>query len=137
MSYFLLYVRLSYLFFEMKTRFRSLLSLSLAIGLCHPLKASLPNILPTFPRFFSFSSTLTSFALTPPSSMSSESTHPGEITLHGMVSLKNRRPAPGKPNTYIYDATFRCSEQTKDGVVSFHHYIGQDRSRKLDDLYDI
>ena len=69
--------------------------------------------------------------------MTSDTAQPGEITLHGMASLENRRPAPGKPNTYIFDATFRCSDQCKDGVASLRHYIGQDHSRKLDDLYDI
>lgn len=69
--------------------------------------------------------------------MSVDSPQPGEITLHGLVSLENRHPAPGKPNTYIYDVIFSCSGQTTDGIASCRHYIGQDRTKKLDDVYDV
>jgi hypothetical protein len=69
--------------------------------------------------------------------MSADSPQPSEITLHGLVSLENHRPAPGKPNTFIFDTVFPCIAQTADGVANCQHYIGQDRSKKLDNVYDI
>ena len=69
--------------------------------------------------------------------MSSPQPHPGEITLHGLVNLENRRAAPGKPNTFIFDGTFPCPDQTNDGVASLRHYIGVDKDKKLDNVYDI
>lgn len=62
---------------------------------------------------------------------------PGEITLQGLTSLENRRPAPGKPNSYIYDAVFPCTELSRDGVGSFRHYVGEDKTKKQEDIYDI
>ena len=62
---------------------------------------------------------------------------PCEITLHGLTSLENRRPAPGKPKTYIYDAIFPCTELSRDAVGSFRHYVGDDNTKKQDDVYDI
>jgi hypothetical protein len=54
-----------------------------------------------------------------------------------MASLANWCSAPGKPNTYIYDTLFPSTDNTADSVGSFHHYIGQDRTKKMDDVYDI
>lgn len=65
------------------------------------------------------------------------STHPGEIILSGLTSLDSRRPVPGKPYSFIYDATFTCADTTTDGVGSYRCYVGQDLSKKQDDLYDV
>ena len=69
--------------------------------------------------------------------MTAESPQPGEITLHGLVNLDNRRPVPGKPNSFVFDAIFCCLEQTRDGVGSLRHYIGIDKDKKTNDVYDI
>ncbi|KAF8268510.1 hypothetical protein EI94DRAFT_1800326 [Lactarius quietus] len=62
---------------------------------------------------------------------------PGDVILHGMVSLENHCPTPGKPNSFIYNTLFSCSDTTAEIVSSFRHYIGQDYTKKLDDVYDI
>ncbi|KAF8266510.1 hypothetical protein EI94DRAFT_1803038 [Lactarius quietus] len=69
--------------------------------------------------------------------MSSQGPHPGEVVLHSMVSLENRQTAPGKPNTFIYDGLFPCSDTASDAVGSFRYYVGQDHTKKLDDVYKI
>lgn len=62
---------------------------------------------------------------------------PGELVLHGLTSLENRRAAPGRPNSYIYDAVFPLSDESRDGVGSLMHYVGPDKNQKMDDVYDI
>ena len=71
--------------------------------------------------------------------MSSE-TNNCMVALRGMTTLKNRRPLPGKPGHYIYDALFTCAKprnSEEDGIGSFRHYIGKDDSLKQDGTYDI
>ena len=51
-----------------------------------------------------------------------------QITLHGMVTLKNCQGHPEKPNTYIYNGLFTCAEVTgynDVGIGSIWHYIGK------------
>jgi hypothetical protein len=60
-----------------------------------------------------------------------------EIALHGLASLENRRAAPGKPNTFIYNAVFKCLDTVEDGIGSFWHYVGPDKSKKQEDVYEI
>jgi hypothetical protein len=60
-----------------------------------------------------------------------------EIALHSLASLENRRAAPGKPNTFIYDAVFKCLDAFEDGIGSFRHYVGLDKSKKQDNVYEI
>jgi hypothetical protein len=62
--------------------------------------------------------------------------HPGEILLSGIASLDNRRPVPGKPYSFIYDATFTCADAA-DGIGSFRCFVGSNASKKQDDLYDL
>jgi hypothetical protein len=69
--------------------------------------------------------------------MATEQPQPGEISLHGFASLENRRAAPGKPNTFIFDTVFSCSDQVREGIASCRRYIGQDKTKFLDDVYEI
>jgi hypothetical protein len=58
-----------------------------------------------------------------------------EIKLAGMTTLKNRRPLPDKPNTYVYDAVF--SSGVDDAIGNFRHYVGPDNSEKDDGTYEV
>ena len=69
--------------------------------------------------------------------MSAEGPQPGEITLHGVLILANRRAVPGKPNSFVFDAIFPCSAETRDCIGSFRHYIGAEQDQKLDDIYEV
>ena len=61
-----------------------------------------------------------------------------DIVLRGMTTLRNHRPLPDKPLTYVYDGLFSCAEQLdKDGVGVFQHFIGKDASLKRDGTYEI
>lgn len=62
------------------------------------------------------------------------------VTIHGMAMLKNRRQLPEKANTYVFDGLFSCAEATnndKDGIGSFRHYMGRNKRLKPDGTYDI
>ncbi|KAH9017684.1 hypothetical protein EDB85DRAFT_1897523 [Lactarius pseudohatsudake] len=67
----------------------------------------------------------------------SETVTPGCISLSGLVSLENRRAVPGKPYTFIFDATFTCADTAADGIGSFRTYVGRDKTKKQDDTYEI
>ncbi|KAF8269201.1 hypothetical protein EI94DRAFT_1904871 [Lactarius quietus] len=60
----------------------------------------------------------------------------GDVILHGLMSLENRRPLPDKPNTFIYNTIFSCAESDDNGVGSFRHYIGTDKNKKQDGFYE-
>ncbi|KAH9041358.1 hypothetical protein EDB85DRAFT_1886563 [Lactarius pseudohatsudake] len=63
---------------------------------------------------------------------------PACIVLHGLTNLQQHRPVPGKGNTFIYDAIFTCGDASvDDGVGSFRCYVGQDKSKKADDVYEL
>ncbi|KAF8260010.1 hypothetical protein EI94DRAFT_1706626 [Lactarius quietus] len=60
----------------------------------------------------------------------------GDVILHSLMSLENHWPLPNKPNTFIYDAIFSCTDSDNDGVGSFCHYIGTDKNKKQDGFYE-
>ena len=66
---------------------------------------------------------------------------PGEILLCGLARLENRRSVPEKPYTQTYtctyDAVFKCADGSPDGIGSFRHHVGADKTRKLDEVYEI
>ncbi|KAH9017184.1 hypothetical protein EDB85DRAFT_1897777 [Lactarius pseudohatsudake] len=52
-------------------------------------------------------------------------------------SLENCRPVPGKPYTFIYDASFTCADTPVNGRGSFRFYVGRDKTKKQDNTYEI
>jgi hypothetical protein len=82
----------------------------------------------------------TPYSLDPLHATMSEKPSNSRITLHGITMLKNRRPVPEKPNSFIYDGLFSCAElieQNEDGIGSFRHYVGRNTKLKRDGTYDI
>ncbi|KAF8265977.1 hypothetical protein EI94DRAFT_1702080 [Lactarius quietus] len=67
--------------------------------------------------------------------MSSIPPQQGDIILHGLMSLENHHPLLDKLNTFIYDAIFSCTDSDNDGIGSFRHYIGTDKTNKQDGFY--
>ncbi len=55
-----------------------------------------------------------------------------------MTMLENRRAVPEKPYSFIYDAIFTCAENPAvDGIGSFRCFVGRDKTKKQDNLYQI
>ncbi|KAI9445708.1 hypothetical protein BJY52DRAFT_1194108 [Lactarius psammicola] len=66
---------------------------------------------------------------------------PGLIVFVGCATLDNKRPIPQKPLSFVYDATFTCSDPPtagEEGVGSFRHYVGsRSPDEKANGIYDI
>ncbi|KAH9015616.1 hypothetical protein EDB84DRAFT_1443384 [Lactarius hengduanensis] len=69
--------------------------------------------------------------------MSKDGLNPGRIELFGMTSLEERRAVPGKGYSCVYDAVFTCADSGRDGVGSFRTYVGRDKNKKKDGVYEI
>ncbi len=69
--------------------------------------------------------------------MPAEPLNPARITLNGLALLENRRAVLGKPYSFIYDASFTCMDTVTDGIGSFRCFVGRDKTKKQDDLYEI
>ncbi|KAH9032992.1 hypothetical protein EDB85DRAFT_1156842 [Lactarius pseudohatsudake] len=69
--------------------------------------------------------------------MSKDGLNPGRVELCGMASLEERRAVPAKGYSYIYDAIFTCADSASDGVGSFRTYVGRDKNKKKDGVYEI
>ncbi|KAH9026337.1 hypothetical protein EDB83DRAFT_2319838 [Lactarius deliciosus] len=69
--------------------------------------------------------------------MSKDGLNPGRIELFGMTSLEERRAVPGKGYSCVYDAIFTCADSGRDGIGSFRTYVGRDKNKKKDGVYEI
>ncbi|KAH9020150.1 hypothetical protein EDB84DRAFT_1441894 [Lactarius hengduanensis] len=69
--------------------------------------------------------------------MSKDSLNPGRVELCGMASLEDRCAVPAKGYSYIYDTIFTCADSASDGVGSFRTYVGRDKNKKKDGVYEI
>ncbi|KAH9047958.1 hypothetical protein EDB83DRAFT_2317458 [Lactarius deliciosus] len=54
-----------------------------------------------------------------------------------MASLEDRRAVPGKGYSCIYDAIFTCADSANNRVGSFRTYVGRDKNKKKDGIYEI
>ncbi|KAH8979542.1 hypothetical protein EDB92DRAFT_1820942 [Lactarius akahatsu] len=69
--------------------------------------------------------------------MSKDGLNPGRIELFGMTSLEERCAIPSKGYSCVYDAIFTCADSGRDGIGSFRTYVGRDKNKKKDGVYEI